>query len=285
MVGKWHLTPEVPGVGKHNWPLQRGFDKFWGMIAGASVYFKSKAIVHDNEHIPMPGAPDSYLTDLWADHAVGYVDELAREKKPFFLYCAYNAPHWPLQAPEDQISKYATRYAGGWDALREQRHKKQLTMGLVEEKWTLTPRDPRVPAWEKAGDKEWEQRRMAVYAAMIDRMDQGIGRILDKLDEAGIRDNTLVVFMSDNGGNAEELRRPPNTQPEMLRGNFPNVMPGSANTFESIGIPWAIARTPRSGCTSTMHTRAASVHPLSPPGPKAFRRRRRRCPRSVTRPI
>ena len=248
MVGKWHLTPlegEAPGLGKHNWPLQRGFDKFWGMIAGASVYFKSKAICHDNQPIEMPGAPESYLTDLWADHAVSYVDELARDKKPFFLYAAFNAPHWPLQAPEDQIQKYATRYSGGWDTLREQRHAKQISLGIVDPKWPLSPRDPRVPAWDKASDKEWEQRRMAVYAAMIDRLDQGIGRILDKVQQAGLSDNTLILFMSDNGGNAEELGRPPNTAPGMKRGNFPNVMPGPADTFESIGIPWGnCANTP-----------------------------------------
>ncbi len=248
MVGKWHLTPlpnEAPSVGKHNWPLQRGFDRFWGMIAGASVYFNSKAICHDNQPIEMPGAPESYLTDLWADHAVGYVDELAKEKKPFFLYAAFNAPHWPLQAPEAQIQKYAARYAGGWDALREERHGKQIRLGLVDPQWPLTPRDPRVPAWEKAEDKEWEQRRMAVYAAMIDRLDQGIGRIVDKVEEAGLSENTLIVFLSDNGGNAEELGRPPNTAPGMKRGNFPNVMPGPADTFESIGIPWGnCANTP-----------------------------------------
>jgi arylsulfatase A-like enzyme len=248
MVGKWHLTPtenEAPGISKHNWPLQRGFDKYWGMISGSSVYFNSKALVHDNDPIPMPGAPESYLTDLWAEHAVSYVDELAKTKNPFFLYCAFNAPHWPLQAPEDLIQKYSRRYAGGWDALREERHQKQISMGVVDARWPLSPRDPRVPAWDKAGDKEWEMRRMAVYAAMIDRLDEGIGRILAKVEETGIAENTLILFMSDNGGNAEELGRPANTAPGMLRGNSPNVMPGPANTFESIGIPWGnCANTP-----------------------------------------
>ena len=238
MVGKWHLTPDRPDVDKHNWPLQRGFDQYWGIIVGASVYYKSTVLVEGNEHLGPIADPNAYLTDLFADHAVGYVDQLAKGKDPFFLYCAFNAPHWPIQAPEEVTQKYATRYAGGWDALREERHRKQVAMGLVNESWTLTPRDPRVPAWTEANDKAWEQRRMAVYAAMIERLDYGIGRILDKVEKAGIADNTLIVFMSDNGGNAEEIGVPPKQNSPMVRGNIPTVMPGSANTFQSIGIPW-----------------------------------------------
>lgn len=251
MVGKWHLTPEKPEVGKHNWPLQRGFDKFWGMIAGHSVYFDSKVLIHDNEPIKMPGGADAYLTDAWADHASKYVDELANEKKPFFLYCAFNAPHWPIQAPEEQIQKYAERYAGGWDSLRVERHRKQIAMGIVDSEWQLSPRDPRVPAWEQASNKDWEMRRMAVYAAMIDRLDQGIGRILAKVEQAGIAENTLIIFMSDNGGNAEEIARGkhpiagPCEVGMTCAGNVPGVMPGGENTFQSIGIPWGnCANTP-----------------------------------------
>ena len=204
MVGKWHLAPEDPKIGMGSWPLQRGFDKYWGIIAGASVYFKSTKLYEGNDPLPAP-AENLYLTDLFAEHAAGYVAELAQEKKPFFLYTAFNAPHWPIQAPEEVIQKYANRYAGGWDELRAERHKKQIEMGLVDERWPLSPRDPRVPAWQHAQDKEWEMRRMAVYAAMIDRLDQGIGRILDQVEKSGIADNTLIVFMSDNGGNWEEI--------------------------------------------------------------------------------
>ena len=266
MVGKWHLAPETD-EGKRSWPLQRGFDKFWGMIAGASIYYESPHLMSGNEKLPPP-PKDQYLTDLWAEHAAGYVTELAQEKKPFFLYAAFNAPHWPMQAPEADVQKYAQRYAGGWDALREERHKKQIAMGIVSEKWALTPRDPRVPAWEKADTKDWEMRRMAVYAAMIDRLDQGIGRILDSVEKAGVAENTLILFMSDNGGNAEEIGRgkrqtPPNSPEGPLHtnaatnanppceigmtcaGNIPGLMPGGENTFESIGIPWGnCANTP-----------------------------------------
>jgi arylsulfatase len=265
MVGKWHLATETD-EGKRSWPLQRGFDKFWGMIAGASVYYESPHLMSGNDPLPPP-PKDQYLTDLWAEHAASYVMEMSQSSKPFFLYAAFNAPHWPIQAPEELIQKYANRYGAGWDALREERHKKQLAMGLVSDKWALTPRDPRVPAWDRADDKQWEMRRMAVYAAMIDRLDQGIGRILDSVEKAGVADNTLIVFMSDNGGNAEEIgrgrRKTPAGTPEVplhtggpsgdaaceigmtCAGNIPGVMPGGEDTFQSIGIPWGnCANTP-----------------------------------------
>ena len=259
MVGKWHLAPTDPKIGLSNWPRQRGFDKYWGIIAGASVYYKSPLLVHDNDPVPAPGE-GLYLTDLFAQHAAGYVEELAREAKPFFLYTAFNAPQWPIQAPEDEVQKYAKRYASGWDALREERHKKQIAMGLVDSRWALSPRDPRVPAWERVENKDWEMRRMAVYAAMIDRLDQGIGRILDQVQKAGVADNTLIVFMSDNGGNAEEIGGNKREIPEAAiathantpclvddpcAGNVPGVMPGPMSGFQSIGIPWGnCANTP-----------------------------------------
>jgi arylsulfatase A-like enzyme len=264
MVGKWHLAPETE-EGKRSWPLQRGFDKFWGMISGASPYYESPHLMNGNDPLPPP-PKDQYLTDIWADHAATYVGELAGQKKPFFLYAAFNAPHWPIQAPEHDVQKYADRYRIGWDALREERHKKQLSMGLLSEKWQLTPRDPRVPAWEQIDNKEWEVRRMAVYAAMIDRLDQGIGLIVDAVDAAGVAENTLIMFFSDNGGNAEELGRGRDRVPHDMNegplhlkdgdtsiacelgmtcaGNVPDVMPGGENTFQSIGIPWG-------NCTNT----------------------------------
>jgi arylsulfatase A-like enzyme len=265
MVGKWHLAPET-AEGKQSWPLQRGFDKFWGMIQGASVYYESPHLMDGNEPLPPP-PKDKYLTDLWAERAARFVTELGQEKKPFFLYAAFNAPHWPIQAPEQDVQKYARLYASGWDALRKERHKKQIAMGLVSSKWQLTPRDPRVPAWENVDHKEWESRRMAVYAAMIDRLDQGIGRIVDAVEKAGIVENTLIVFLSDNGGNAEEIGRGHGKTPMdmhegplhvtkldvdepceigmLCAGNNPDIMPGDETTFQSIGIPWGnCANTP-----------------------------------------
>ncbi len=265
-VGKWHLAPET-AEGRRSWPLQRGFDRFWGMIAGASVYYASPLLMNGNDALPPPPA-DQYITDLWADHAVEYIHDLAADPhKPFFLYAAFNAPHWPIQAPEETVRKYADRYAGGWDQLRAERHRKQLELGLLSPKWALSPRDPRAPAWSLAGDKAWEMRRMAVYAAMIDRLDQAIGRIVQAVEEAGAGENTLIIFLSDNGGNAEEIGQgrlahaaplhrvgqsalTPTAEAEPCQinmtcaGNRPDVSPGDLHSFQSIGIPWG-------NCTTT----------------------------------
>jgi arylsulfatase A-like enzyme len=250
MIGKWHLTAADPKGDKHNWPLQRGFDKYWGMIAGASVYYHPKVLIDGNTPLPEVTDPNFYLTDAWTDHAVKFVNEMSKNKAPYFLYTAYNACHWPIQAPEEVIAKYEKRYKDGWDKLREERHAKQLKMGLLDSKWTMTARDPRVPAWPEAADKDWEMRRMAVYAAMIDKLDQGVGRIMKAVEDAGQMDNTLFVFMADNGGNSEEMgpgggKGPSGGGPEMKRGNDPAVMPGPGDTFQSIGIPWGnCANTP-----------------------------------------
>lgn len=249
MCGKWHLTPPIPDF-KHNWPLQRGFDHYFGTIAGASSYFDPATLTRDNESIRADKG--FYYTDAIGSHAVNFIDQFGRKPDPFFLYVAFTSPHWPLQALDEDISRYSDRYQGGWDALRAERHARMTKMGIVDGKWEMTPRDPRVPAWVLASDKEWEARRMAVYAAQIDRMDQNIGKIVNKLDERGLTNDTLILFMSDNGGNYEEmggspgavaqdpLFRPHETQDGKLMrpGNKPSIDPGPADTYASYGIPW-----------------------------------------------
>lgn len=257
MVGKWHLTPIV--TGEHNYPLQRGFDRYYGIIDGAASYFDPESLTRDNTPISV-GAddPDYYLTDALGDNAVRYIEDAAHAQKPFFLYAAFTAGHWPLMAPEETIAKYKDRYAEGWDKLRKERHEKQLAAGLVKEQWGITPRDPRVPAWELASYHEWEMRRMAVYAAQIDKLDQNVGKIVNKLRQLGILENTLILFMSDNGGNFEEIARlaPDQNRPPFIPyrtrngeaivpGNDPSIMPGPATTYASYGIPWGnVSNTP-----------------------------------------
>jgi arylsulfatase len=257
MTGKWHLTPM--GVGKHNYPLQRGFDRYYGIILGASSYFDPASLTLDNDPIEVSKQDkDYYLTNAIGDYSTKFIDDAAKEQKPFFLYAAFTAPHFPLMAPEETIAKYKGRYSKGWDALRRERHAKQLAMGIVRQDWGLTDRDPRVPAWELASFHEWEQRRMEVYAAQVDRMDQNIGKIVSKLRELGILDNTLIFFMSDNGGNFEEIARTtgdrkarpakPSLTKEglpVVQGNDPTLMPGPATAYASYGIPWGnVSNTP-----------------------------------------
>ena len=250
MTGKWHLTPLK--IGKHNYPLQRGFDRYYGIINGAASYFDPASLTSDNDPIEVSkDDKDYYLTNAIGDHSAKFIEDAAHGDKPFFLYAAFTAGHWPLMAPEDAIAKYKGRYAGGWDALRKSRHSKQLAMGLVKPEWRITPRDARVPAWELASFHPWEQRRMEVYAAQIDLLDQNVGKIVSKLRQLGILDNTLICFMSDNGGNYEEMGRAsqregrppfmPYTTKDglpVISGNDPSIMPGPATTYQSYGIPW-----------------------------------------------
>lgn len=250
MAGKWHLTPPE-GVDKHNWPLQRGFEKFFGTIVGAGSYYNPATLTQDNTPIQAHKGENFFYTDAIGDHAVKYIDEFGKGKEPFFLYTAFTSTHWPLHAPEEDIAKYKDRYRAGWDALRQERHQRQIQMGIVDEKWGITQRDPRVPPWELASFHEWEMRRMAVFAAMLDRMDRNIGKIVNKLEQMGIAENTLIFFLADNGGNFEEWGVPAKNanQPlyvpretldgrPMRIGNRPDVMPGPEDTWQTYGIPW-----------------------------------------------
>ncbi len=244
MAGKWHVTPL--NTSKHNWPLQRGFDRYFGIIGGAANYFDPASLVRDNERIERDG-PDFYLTDAIAENAARHIDQATG---PFFLYTAFTAPHWPLHALEPDIARYQGHYRDGWDVLRHERRDRMLKLGILDKRWPLTPRDDTAPAWIDAGDHPWQERRMEVYAAQVDRLDQGIGRILDALRRKGQLENTLVLFFADNGGCAEELK--PNTQQAYIAGalkcgvkvetgNRPGLMPGGEDTFASYGLPWANA--------------------------------------------
>jgi arylsulfatase A-like enzyme len=250
--GKWHLSAQQTTVGanvdRHNWPLQRGFDHGYSMITGAGSYYTPNTLTWDNE--PINNFTKAfYFTTAIGDHSAKMIAD-GNGEQPFFLYCAFNAPHWPLHAPEPVVAKYRQRYLAGWDKLREERHAKQIRSGLLKAEWKLTPRDPRVPAWERASFKEWEAERMAVYAAQVDLLDQAVGKVVAQVEAMGQLDNTLIFFMADNGGNYEEFNHQvvgkqhaiwiPDAAPDgspLKFGNDPDVMPGPANTIQSYGGP------------------------------------------------
>lgn len=260
MSGKWHLTPHTkttsPDVDRSNWPVQRGFERYYGIITGAADYFNPATLARDNAPIETT-PPDFYLTDGIADNAAKFIEE-APTDKPFFLYTAFNAPHWPLHAPEAAVEKHRERYKQGWDKSRADRHAKQIAQGLVDPKWPLTERDPRVPPWSRASFKNWEAERMAVYAAQIELMDAGIGRMVAALEKQGRLDDTLILFMADNGANYEEFdpKAPGEKRPIYMNyktkdghdidvGNLPSIMPGPATTYQSYGGPWGnVSNTP-----------------------------------------
>ncbi|MHC4406513.1 MAG: arylsulfatase [Planctomycetota bacterium] len=253
MCGKWHVSRNTETYGsKHTWPLQRGFEKFYGTIHGAGSYFDPVTLTRD-EQAAKPTA-DFYYTDAISERAAEYIEEAARVARPFFLYVAYTAPHWPLHARPEDVARYKGMYTLGWDSMRERRHQRMIRLGIVRRDWPLTPRDPRLLPWDKVPYKPWHQRRMEAYAAQIDRMDQGVGRIVEKLRQVGRKENTLILLLADNEGSSEEIMptwKGPHV-PERTRaglpvhvGNDPNVMPGPETTYQSCGVPWAnVSNTP-----------------------------------------
>ena len=275
LSGKWHVTPKIhPGSSQHNWPRQRGFDRFYGTIHGAGSFFDPNSLTRQNTLIS-PYADLEYqpkeffYTDAINDHATRFISE-HKGSNPFFLYIAHTAPHWPMHALPEDIEKYKGRYDEGWEVIRAARYQRQLEMGLIDPKWKLSPRD--AEPWSEAKNKEWEIRLMEVYAAMVDRLDQGLGRVIEALEKRKMMDNTLILFIADNGGCAEGMGRKEGIQykdsdPEVLKPmkatdlqmdmipkrtrkgvvmkQGTEVMPGGADTYHGYGRAWAnVSNTP-----------------------------------------
>jgi arylsulfatase A-like enzyme len=262
MSGKWHVTNRIHDeADNENWPRQRGFDRYFGILDGANNYFQPHSLKRDNTHVdPLNDTDESfYTTDAFSDAMVGFINDHFEggNDQPLFAYLAYTAPHWPLHAKPEDIAKYAGRFDAGWDTLRQERIDRMIEMGIIDPSWKLSPRDPDSPPWETVKDKAWEAFRMEVYAAQIDAMDQGIGRVVQALKEAGELDNTLIVFLADNGGCAEQLHEgakdwgmhpyPRNTRDgrTVVFGNDRSLRPGDEDTFMSYDLPWAnLSNTP-----------------------------------------
>lgn len=237
MSGKWHLTNErkIDGNVTDNWPKQRGFNRYFGIVPGGANYFTPE-LYSDNKRYKAPA--NFYLTNAISDTSVKFIgDHFARhQNQPMFMYVAYTSPHWPLHALQKDIDKYKGYYNIGWDAIRAQRFEKQKKLGLFPEGTVMSPRDSVVPAWSTVPDNKKAEMamRMAIYAAQIDIMDQGIGRIIAKLKAENQLDNTLIFFLSDNGACAE-----------FISSGETKEVNGKQNSFESYRINWAnVSSTP-----------------------------------------
>jgi arylsulfatase A-like enzyme len=198
MAGKWHV-----GAGEGHWPVDRGFEEYFGILGGACNYFRPGRLAKlaRNDELVEPGE-GFYTTDAFTDHAIDFIREYSqKDGKPYFLYLAYNAPHWPLHAKPEDIEKYRGRYLRGWDFFRQERYERQLEMGLIDEGWPISRRDRATPAWKMLtrGRQEKMAHKMAVYAAMVDCLDQNVGRLLEVIEQTGGLENTLIMFLSDNG--------------------------------------------------------------------------------------
>ncbi|MBN8625236.1 MAG: arylsulfatase [Planctomycetes bacterium] len=277
-VGKWHVTKKTRPAGdadKSNWPRRRGFDRFYGTIHGAGSFFDPNTLVRDDAFIsPFTDKEyepqEFYYTDAINDHAARFVAEHQRDTpdKPFFLYVAHTAAHWPMHAKPADIAKYRGKYDSGYEAIRTARLEKMKRLGLLDSRWQAAPQ---AGDWNQVENKAWETRCMEVYAAMIDCMDQGIGRLVETLRQNGQLENTLILFLQDNGGCAEGMGRngpyvargdtptlsplsndylQPDMIPKQTRDGFPmrqgaGVMPGGADTYIGYGQAWAnVSNTP-----------------------------------------
>ena len=279
-VGKWHVTRYSAENGpKHNWPLQRGFDRFYGTIQGGGSFYDPYTLTRDNTPLSAYADPEYkpkkfYYTDAISDHASKFVQDHVsnHSEKPFFMYVAYTAAHWPMHALDEDIAKYKGKYSQGYDVIRKARIEKCKQLGLIKADWKP---NSTMGNWNEVTDKAWEERCMEVYAAMVDRMDQGIGKIYSTLEKNGLADNTLIFYMQDNGGCAENMGRSGNKEhPELARANAPSlpvvpaeyrwpmmipkstrdgfpvlmgkkIMPGGPDTFCAYGENWAnVSNTP-----------------------------------------
>ncbi len=279
-VGKWHVTRHIEQDGpKHNWPLQRGFDRFYGMVSGGGSFYDPFTLARDNRLISPYADPEYkpdtyYFTNAITDHAVKFINEHCQQSsdRPFFMYVTYTAAHWPMHALPGDIEKTKGRYDGGYGPIRKARYAKSASLGLIDSE---QPLPPMAMKWKDVENKERENACMEVYAAMVERMDAGVGSIVDTLKKNDKLENTLVLYLQDNGGCAELMGRgvtkgrqdgpradkpslppmsaetfpvalvPPQTRDGYPVRQGPNVFPGPADTYIGYGKGWAtVSNTP-----------------------------------------
>lgn len=265
MTGKWHLSL-TQGIGNNadqmawlshqntfnnrpfapieTYPCNRGFDEHWGTIWGVVNHFDPFSLVHNEEPIYTDAIPsDFYSTDFITDKTIDLIDDLSAKEEPFFMYVAYNAPHWPLHAKPEDIKKYDGMYDEGWDVMREKRYARMVELGLISPEQTPISRNESGRLWENETDKEFQAANMEVHAAMIDCVDQGVGRIIQKLKETGEYDNTIIIFSSDNGASSEnygigEFDRHDRTRDGQMV-THDSRTPGDQLSYNYLGNGWA----------------------------------------------
>ncbi|NQZ60517.1 MAG: sulfatase-like hydrolase/transferase, partial [Lentisphaeraceae bacterium] len=250
MAGKWHLGHDP----KKDGPLQKGFDDFYGTMAGAGSFYDPLSLVR-NEQFIETDTEDYYYTDRIGSEAVRQIKNFSKSEKPFFHYVAFTAAHWPLHAPEKTVQKYIERYKSGWDKMSQDRYKRMLKMGIInKEFWPMPAKESRAGDWDKVKNKAYHARNMAIYAAMVDHMDQAVGKIISALKKTKQFDNTLIIYCHDNGACPELLsgngwstatnimKKAKKAGKKIQVGNNPNIPNGGPMTYGSVGPGWAWAQ-------------------------------------------
>ncbi len=262
MVGKWQGRDSA---------LDRGFDRFFGPMCQAKIsYFhevSQNPYYLNRDRWKLPEV--FYMTDAFNQHAAGFLQEAVRDDGPFFLYVAHIAPHWPLHAREADVAAYRKQYRQrGWDEWRAHRLQRQRELGLVPDQWKLSPRPASIHDWKANRFQEWQAERMAVYAAQVEAIDRGLGQLLTLVEKAGKAENTLVIFLSDNGAAPDGGLAPsksgfgfgPGAKNDQWRndrvairpGSGPDNPPGPHDTFAAYGLAWAnVSNTPLRGTKLT----------------------------------
>ncbi|UCD58525.1 MAG: sulfatase-like hydrolase/transferase, partial [Candidatus Hydrogenedentota bacterium] len=268
MTGKWHLSftptlkdktlhqkwldhqydPGRPFAPLETYPVNRGFDKHYGIIWGVIDFFDPFSLVDGTEAVENVPA-DYYFTDAMTAKSVDYIRQMSQSEKPFFLYVAHCAPHWPLHARPEDIEKYKATYTEGWEKLRRDRYRRMVKMGLFKkENAPLPPIQDRGRKWGQLSgqEKNFQSAKMSVHAAMVDRVDQGIGEIIKTLEQTGELENTIILFLIDNGASPEVPVRPGYDRTAQTRDGRTvqykgMYAPGSETTYTGIGPAWASA--------------------------------------------
>ena len=265
MSGKWHLSltrginnrddqmawlshqntfDNRPFAPIETYPCNRGFDEHWGTIWGVCNHFDPFSLVHNEDPIYTDAIPeDFYSTDFITEKAIDMLDGLAEQNDPFFMYVSFNAPHWPLHAKPEDIAKYKGKYDDGWDVLRENRYNRMVELGLIDPDETPVARNESGRSWDNETNKALQSANMEVHAAMVDCIDQGVGRILNELKQKGLYDNTIIIFTSDNGASSENYtigdfdRHDRTRNGQMVTRNA--AVPGDELTYNYLDNGWA----------------------------------------------
>lgn len=232
--GKWHL-----GSNETHWPEKRGFEKYYAVPQGGGVYFapflKERAVIYNGEKVDLDS--NFYTTDAFNDHAAQFIREQQDSTQPFFMYLAHIAPHFPLQAFPEDIAKYRGKYKEGFAKIKQARFEKMKAMSLLPEGQNLAPADDMVDEWGKLSEEEKDMydKKMAIYAAQVECLDRGLGRVFDALKETGQYENTLIIFLSDNGNTHEKIEKGDNSLASI----------GTRESYATISRSWTnVSNTP-----------------------------------------
>jgi len=244
-VGKWHLGLEL-----ENSPHAAGFSRSFNLLQGAGTHFDNRgfsdggSLYRENEEL-VEYPVGQYSTEMYTDKLIEFIKQDSNNGNPFFAFAAYTSPHWPMQVPDEYLDLYAGHYAEGYDALRVSRFDSLKEAGIISLDSELPPRNDSITPWDDLGaeQQQKESRKMELYAAMVDNLDDHVGRLIGFLKESGLYDNTLIIFMSDNGAAAEDFYNSDSEYGEYLQATFDNSYDkmGTADSFVSYGPAWAEA--------------------------------------------